>query len=153
MTNKEIARILKRIAGILELKGESPFKIQAYRKGASAVEQLNVEVSVLLKEQKLKDVSGIGDALVKKITEMVETGQLQFYKKLATDFPEPILLFMDIPGVGPKTAHKLFSELNVNTIEELENAITSGRLANISHLGAKTTENILHNIQVLKTGP
>lgn len=152
MTNKEIARILKRIAGILELKGESPFKIQAYRKGASAIEQLNVEAAVLLQEQKLGNVPSIGDALVKKIAEMVDTGQLQFYKKLTTDFPEPILLFMDIPGVGPKTAQRLFSELNINTIEELENAITSGKLDNMPHLGAKTAENILHNIQLLKTG-
>ncbi|MCX6013918.1 MAG: helix-hairpin-helix domain-containing protein [Chloroflexi bacterium] len=146
MTNKEIARIFKRIAGLLELKGENSFKIQAYRKGASAIEQLPVEAAILLKEQKLKDIPGIGDILLKKITEIVETGKLEFYEKLKANFAEPLLLFMDIPGVGPKTAQKLYNELNINTIDELENAITSGRIADMPHIGRKTAENILNNL-------
>ena len=88
MKNKEIAGVFQDIAVLLELKGESPFKIRAYQKVARSIEHLPVEVEQLVAEDKLKEVPGVGEAITKKITELVTTGKLGYYEKLKAEFPE-----------------------------------------------------------------
>jgi len=82
MKNAEVGKILEDIADLLETKGENPFKIRAYRKAARSIEQLPVEVEVLVKEERLKEIPGVGEAISKKITELVTTGRLEYYEKL-----------------------------------------------------------------------
>jgi DNA polymerase (family 10) len=88
MRNSEIAKVFQDIAVLLELKGENPFKIQAYQKVVRSVEQLPVEVEQLVTEGRLKEVPGAGEAITKKITELVTTGKLGYYEKLKSEFPE-----------------------------------------------------------------
>lgn len=88
MNNSEIAEIFQDIAVLLELKGENPFKIRAYQKVARSIKQLPVEAEQLVNENRLKEVPGAGEAITKKITELVNTGRLDYYEKLKAEFPE-----------------------------------------------------------------
>ncbi len=90
MNNKQIARVFEDIAGLLELKGENPFKIRAYQKVVRSIEHLPVELEQLVREDRLKEVPGVGEAINKKITELVTTGKLDYYEKLKAEFPEGI---------------------------------------------------------------
>ena len=88
MKNSEVARVFQDIAALLEVKGENIFKIRAYQKVARAVEHLPVEVEQLVAEDRLQEVPGVGEAITKKITELVTTGKLDYYEKLKAEFPE-----------------------------------------------------------------
>ncbi len=88
MTNTEIAKVLWDIAELLKLKKENIFKIRAYEKAARSIEELSVEVERLVAEDKLGEVPGVGEAITKKITELVKTGRLGFYERLKAEFPE-----------------------------------------------------------------
>ncbi len=150
MKNSEIAKVFQDIADLLELKQENQFKIRAYQKVVRAIEHLPVEVEQLVAEDKLKEVPGVGEAITKKITELVTTGHLGYYEKLKAEFPEGISTLLDVPGIGPKTAMLLSSELGVRSVDELEAAIVGGQVASLYRMGDKTAENILHQIQALR---
>ena len=150
MKNAEIARVFTDIADLLELKGENPFKIRAYQKAARSIEHMPVEVERLAREDRLGEVPGVGEAITKKVTELVDTGCLDYYEKLKADFPEGITTLLEIPGIGPKTANLLSSELGIRSAEELEAAIVGGQVARLYRMGDKTTENILHHIQAMR---
>ena len=151
MNNKEIAKVFEDIGGLLELKGENVFKIRAYQKVARTIEQLSVELDLLVKEGRLKEVPGVGEAIEKKITELLDTGKLEYYEKLKAEFPAGISTLLDVPGIGPKTAMLLTSDLGVETIEDLEKAILDGRVAKLPRMGEKTSENILKRIRDLRS--
>ena len=88
MNNSEVARVFQDIADLLELKRENPFKIRAYQKVARSIKHLPAEVEQLVAENRLKEVPGAGEAITKKITELVTTGKLDYYEKLKSEFPE-----------------------------------------------------------------
>ena len=150
MNNKEIARVFADIADLLELKGENPFKIRAYQKAVRSIEQLPVELEQLVAENRLKEVPGVGEAISKKIIELVTTGHLGYYEKLKAEFPDGISTLLGIPGVGPKIARLLTRELDIKSADELETAIVGGKVARLYRMGDKTAENILHQIQVMR---
>jgi DNA polymerase (family 10) len=150
MKNAAIAKVFQDIADLLELKEENQFKIRAYQRAARSIENLPTPVEQLWREKKLKEVPGIGEAIEKKITEILTTGRLGYYDKLRAEFPQGISLLMDIPGIGPKTALKLSQELKISTIDELEKAIWDGRVAGLFRMGEKSAENILRRIQALR---
>ena len=91
MKNAEIAAVFQDIARLLELKKENIFKIRAYRKAAQSIEELPVEAEQLAREDRLREIPGAGEAITKKITEMVNTGRLEFYEKLKTEFPAEVM--------------------------------------------------------------
>ncbi len=152
MKNSEIIKVFEDIADLLELKEENPFKIRAYRNVVQAIEHLPVELEQLVAEDRLKEVPGVGEAIAKKITELVTTGRLGLYERLRAEFPEGVSDLLDIPGVGPKTAILLINELGIKSIDELEAAIVSGKVASLPHIGDKTAENILRQIQAIQGG-
>ncbi len=88
MKNSEIAKVFQDIADLLELKGENPFKIRAYQKVASSIKELPIKVEQLVAEGRLGEVPGVGEAITKKITELITTGKLDYYEKLKSEFPE-----------------------------------------------------------------
>jgi DNA polymerase (family 10) len=88
MKNSEIARVFQDIANLLQAKGENQFKIRAYQKVVRSIEHLPVEVEQLVKEDRLKEVPGVGEAITRKITELVTTGRLGYYEQLKSEFPE-----------------------------------------------------------------
>ncbi len=150
MKNAAVAKVFQDIADLLELKEENAFKIRAYQKAARTIENLPVEVEQLMEQGKLREVPGIGEAIEKKISELVTTGRLGYYDKLRAEFPEGISLLMDIPGIGPKTALRLSKELGISTVDELEKAASNGKVAALYRLGEKTQANILRRIQAMR---
>lgn len=147
MQNADIAKIFERLANLLELKGESSFKTQAYRKAARVIKQLPADIERLSHEHKLKDIPGIGEAISKKITQLVTTGKMDLYEKVKAEFPQGIVDLMDVPGIGPKLAARLFSELHITNEEELKHAIEDGRVASLRRVGEKMAQNILRSIE------
>lgn len=150
MKNATIARIFQEIADFLELQAENPFKIRAYQKAARTIENLPVELEQVMKEGKLREIPGIGEAIAKKISELITTGRLGYYEELRTKFPVGIITLMEIPGIGPKTAMRLSQDLGISTIDGLEKAIADGQVASLYRLGDKVAQNILRHIQRLR---
>ncbi|MGZ3578366.1 MAG: DNA polymerase/3'-5' exonuclease PolX [Syntrophales bacterium] len=151
MKNSEIARVFHDMADLLELKGENVFKIRAYRRAAQVIEHLPKEMAVMLEQgEEFQKIPGVGEAIAKKSTELIETGKLGAYESLKHEFPEGITRLLEIPGIGPRTAHRLSSELKITSAEQLEEAIKAGKVADLFRMGDKTAQNILHKIEVMR---
>src|SRR3990172_1326567 len=151
MKNTAIARVFYDIADLLELKGENAFKVRAYQKAARAIELWPRELETMVQEgEDLGQIPGVGEAIARKITDLVATGHVELYDKLLQEFPEGIVKMLDIPGIGPKTAMRLSSELGIKSVDELERAINDGSVAALPRMGEKTAENILSQIQALR---
>ena len=150
MNNAAIAQVFRDMADLLELKEDNPFKIRAYQKAARTIETLPEELDQVMKEGRLREIPGIGEAISQKITDLLTTGRLEAYEKLRSEFPAGIVDLMTIPGVGPKTALRLSKELGISNVDELEKAIQEGKVASLERLGGKTADNILRHIQTLR---
>jgi DNA polymerase (family 10) len=151
MKNSEIARVFHDMADLLELKGENIFKIRAYRRAAQVIEHLPKEMAVMLEQgEDFQQIPGVGEAIAKKSTELIKTGKLEAYESLKAEFPEGITRLLEIPGIGPKTAHLLSLELKITSAEQLEEAINEGKVAHLFRMGDKTAQNLLHKIQAMR---
>ncbi len=150
MKNKEVAEIFRRVAALLEIKGDNPYRIRAYQRAAQNIEALTVDVEELAAKGKLERIPGIGKDLAQKIKEILETGTLQKYEELKREIPPELLKFLEIPGFGPKKAKIVYEKLGIKTIEELERACLEHRLSRLPGFGPKTEENILKGIKLLK---
>ncbi len=148
MTKIEIAAVLTEIGTLLELKGENPFKIRAYQTGARAVESLEEsDLSRRIADGTLQEVKGIGEALAQKITELEQTGQLEFYEKLKASIPPGLVEMLQIPGVGPKKVKTLHDKLGIDSIAALQQACEAGKVAALEGFGEKTQEKIMEGIR------
>ena len=150
MKNKEVAEIFRKVAALLEIKGDNPYRIRAYQRAAQNIEALTVDVEELAAKGKLERIPGIGKDLAQKIKEILETGTLQKYEELKREIPPELLKFLEIPGFGPKKAKIVYETLGIKTIEELERACLEHRLARLPGFGPKTEQNILKGIKLLK---
>jgi DNA polymerase (family X) len=150
MKNEEIVNILEDIADLLELKGENVFKARAYQKAARSIEFLSEDIEKLVAENRLRDIPGVGEAISKKLTELIITGHMEYFDKLRAEFPEGIGTLLEVPGIGPRTAVLIARELHVTTLDELENAIEDGRVAGLPRMGDKTAQNILRQIKAYR---
>ena len=150
MNNAAIAQVFQDMADLLDLNEDNPFKIRAYQKAARTIESLPVELEQVDKEGRLREIPGVGEAISKKITELLATGKLEAYEKLRAEFPDGIIDLMTVPGVGPKTALRLSKELGISNVDELEKAILEGKVASLYRLGEKTADNILRHIQRMR---
>ncbi len=150
MDNLEIARIFSEIGDILEIKGENPFKVRAYRRVTQILESLPQDISQLYEKGKLSELPGVGASIAEKIKELLETGKLTYYENLKKEIPAGLLQMLKIPGMGPKTVSLLYHKVGIDTVEKLEKAAREGKLRSLPGLGAKTEENIIKGIQLLK---
>lgn len=150
MDKKEVSKILEEIGILLEIQGENPFKTRAYFNGAKVVEQLEEDIGVLVEEDRLHGIKGIGKALQEKITELVNTGKLKYYDDLRAKTPEGIFEILKIPGLGPKKVKALYDELDITTVGELEYACLENRLIDLKGFGEKTQNKILEGIDHIK---
>ncbi|MCH7620893.1 MAG: DNA polymerase III, partial [Chloroflexi bacterium] len=150
VTNEEIAAIFEDMATLLEMKGDSIFKIRAYQRAARTIGELSFTLEQGVKDQvDLKKIPGIGKAISDKIQEYCQSGGIGAYDRLVAELPDGVLTMMSIPGVGPKTALLIARELGVSTIEGVEKEIHAGKLAALPGLGSKTAETILRHIRVM----
>src|SRR5436190_8049151 len=146
MDKERVAEVLIEIGVLLELKGENPFKTRAYSNAARTLEQLAEPLEKVISENRLGEIKGIGDALQKKITELVTTGKLPYYEDLKASLPPGLLAILEIPGVGPKKIKALYDELGIDSVEKLEAACNDGRVAKLKGFGEKTAKNICESI-------
>jgi DNA polymerase (family X) len=147
VTKDQVAEILEDIAMMLELKGENPFKIRAYRNAARAIETFTGNLRRTAEEDKFADIEGIGDAIAEKIRELVTSGALEYHATLKAEFPPGIFDMFDIQGMGPKKVHAVWKELSITTVAELEKGCRDGRVAGLKGFGEKTAANILKGIE------
>lgn len=150
MDNDAVAEVLNEIGVLLEVKGENPFKTRAYANAARTIEGLNDPLELIIEEDRLKDIKGIGKALQEKVTTLVTTGELRYYEDLKASVPEGLIAMLDIPGMGPKKVKAVYEELGVETIDDLEKACADGQVAALSGFGKKTAEKIVEGINFRK---
>ena len=146
MDKDQVVEVLNEIAVLLELKGENPFKSRAYINGARALEALDEPLAKVVAENRLGEIKGIGEALQKKITELVTTGKLGYYDELKASTPPGLVAMLEIPGIGPKKIKAVHDELGIETVEQLEQACRDGRIAKLKGFGEKTAANICDGI-------
>lgn len=149
MKNQEIARIFNEIADILEIKGDNPFRIRAYRRAAQNIEGFPMDVAEASEEELLK-IPGIGQDLAGKIIEYVKTGHLKAYEEFKKEVPSEIVELLSIPGLGPKTAKLLFDRLKIKGVDDLERLAKEGKLKGLPGVQAKAEENILKGIEMVR---
>ena len=150
MKNQFVAEILYKIADLLDLKGEIFFKTRAYRTAAQTIEALDEDIQAISNEDRLQSIPGVGEALAKKIKELVDTGRLEYFEKLKKEIPEGLLALLDIPGLGPKKVSALYKNFSISTIKELRKACIDGKLRDLDGFGEITEMNILRGIQLLE---
>ncbi len=149
MKNQEIAHIFNSIADILEIRGENPFRIRAYRRAAQNMEGLAEDVTGI-HEAELKTIPGIGQDLADKIQEYIKTGRLVFYEKLKKEVPPGLVEMLHVPGLGPKTVKMLFEKIKIRAIDDLERLAKKGGLQGLPGIQKKTEGNILKGIAMIK---
>ena len=126
--NDEVADQLELLADLSELEGEESFRVLAYRRAATRIRETGGPVAQLALEGKAKSLSGIGKTIEEKIVEVVETGEMDALTKRKALVPEEVVKFMRLPGLGPKTARRIWKELGVTTLAELKEAAEQQRL-------------------------
>jgi len=144
MTNADAARILARIATMLEIDGANPFRVRAYREGARVVESQGEPVATLAAEEgALEALPGIGKDLAGKIRDIVRTGTTQVYEDMKTRIPVEVVAFTELQGLGPKRVKTLFEQLGIRDRDQLAEAARAGRLRELPGFGEKVEQNVL----------
>ncbi len=147
-TNEEIAQLFENLGAMLEMQGDSVFKIRAYQRAARAIAELSLPLAQAVNDgQKLTGIPGIGKAISDKIYELVTTGKVQTYERTRSELPEGALDLLAIAGIGPKTAMLIGAELGISTVEGVEQAAQDGRLASLPRMGQKAADGILRHIR------
>lgn len=143
MQNPDIARLFDEVADLLEISGQNPFRIRAYRNAARVVRDyprpLTDEVR---RDADLTEIPGIGQDLAEKIQEIVTTGTLALHRQLAAKLPAGLLDLLRIPGLGPKRVKLLYSKLKVKSAADLEKALDAGKVKKLAGFGPKMEQNI-----------
>ncbi len=147
LSNKEVAGILKEIAVLMELNGENIYKIRAYQNAARNLTSLQEELALLIEEDRLEEVKGIGKGIASTIKEIHAKGFSPLLEELKSNTPEGLLELIKIPGLGPATAHLLHRELGINNPADLKKALVEGRVGKIKGFGPKREERLLAGLQ------
>jgi DNA polymerase (family 10) len=150
MDNRRVADILYDIADLLEIKGEIIYKSVAYRRAADNIINLGRDINDVWREGELREIPGVGEALAKKLNELLRTGHLEYYEKLKEEIPPGVVDMLAIPDVGPKTARLLYERLGLASVADVERAAQEGRLKDLPGLGVKSEANILAGIEALR---
>jgi DNA polymerase (family X) len=144
--NAEVADSFALLADLLELEGAESFRVLAYRRAAQRIRETPGSVAQLALEGRAKELAGVGKTIEEKIVQIVEQGDIEALAKRRKTIPEGVVQFMRLPGLGPKTAARIWRELGVTTIEELKEAAEQQRLRVLTGLGAKTEERVLKSL-------
>jgi len=150
-TNDQIAELFENMGSLLEMKGDTIFKIRAYQRAARIIEQLSSPLAQAVENgEDLTKIPGVGKAISEKIAEFIGTGQVAAYQRLLEELPTGVLDLKDIPGIGPKTAVAIGVELGISTVEAVAEAAADGRLAGLPRMGQKAADRILRHIEAFQ---
>jgi DNA polymerase (family 10) len=147
MTREEISSLFEEIALLLEMKGENPFKVRAYRSGAETVRSYPDDILQMARDNQLSGIKGLGEALRDKLHELATTGRLEYYEKLRAEFPATLFELFELQGLGAKKIMLLHRELGISSIAELKQSCLDGRIAGQPGFGEKSQHNILESIE------
>jgi DNA polymerase (family X) len=149
VTNAEIAAALEELGILYELDGAVKYRVLAYTTAAKAIRESPVSVAELSAQGRATEIPGVGKTLAEKIEALLETGEIPAAVKLKAKFPPTLIEVTRVPGVGPKTARRLFEELEISSMEDLKEAAEAERVRHVKGLGAKAEENILGALERL----
>jgi DNA polymerase (family 10) len=152
VTNAEIANALDELGVLYELDGAVKYRVLAYSAAATAIRESPVSVADLAAEGRATEIPGVGKTLAEKIDALIATGEIPAAAKLKAKFPPTLIEVTRVPGLGAKTARRLYDELEVATIEDLRAAAESERIRDLKGLGPRAEENILENLERLGAG-
>jgi DNA polymerase (family X) len=141
--NADVADQFDLLADLLELEGAESFRVLAYRRAATRMRETSGSIAQLALDGRAKELQGIGKTIEEKIVQIVEQGEIEALAKRKTTIPPEVVLFMRLPGLGPKTAARIWKELGITTLAELKTAAEAERLRSLAGLGAKSEEKIL----------
>ncbi len=141
--NRQVAEALELLADLSEILGEDGFRVQAYRRAAARVLDTAASVTELALAGKAKELPGIGKTTEQKIVELAETGKIEALEKRRADVPEGVTAFLRLPGIGAKTAARLWREVGVTTLEELQEAASARRVRGHAGIGPRGEEKLL----------
>jgi DNA polymerase (family 10) len=151
--NDELARIFYEIGDMLEIQGEVPFKIGAYRRAAENIANSPLDIARAYREGKPPRLAGVGPAIDQKLAELSDTGRLRYYERLRKDVPPSVVTLLQVPGLGPRTAGELWRQAGIGSLEQLEDAAQNGRLRELKGMSAKTEERLLDGLKSFRKRP
>ncbi len=151
--NDELARIFYEIGDMLEIGGEMPFKVGAYRRAAESIAHSPVDVAQAYRDGRPPRLPGVGKAIDEKLAELADTGRLRFYERLRRDVPPTVVQLLSVPGLGPRTAGELWRQAGISNIDELEAAARAGRLRKLKGMTARTEAKLLDGVRTMRARP
>src|SRR5918997_7069487 len=145
MDNDAIARRFHRLAGLMEVRGDDPFRLRSYRNAAEAIEVWPTSLKEIAEQEGvagLQEIPGVGKAIAGKVVDLLAKGSFDAWDRLTAETPETVLDLLEIPGIGPKTAALLHQRFKVSSLADLKTFVASGGLAMVDGIGAKTAAKI-----------
>ncbi|MEO8435061.1 MAG: helix-hairpin-helix domain-containing protein [Pyrinomonadaceae bacterium] len=150
MNNEEIAERFYRMAALMEVRGDDPFRLRSYRNAAEALETWPTplkSIAVAEGAEGLQTIPGVGKAIAGKIVELVEKGTFDAWERMIKETPESVLELLTVPGIGPKTAALLHLRFKVSSLRELKKFAAGGGLEMVDGIGEKTAERIKESLE------
>jgi len=145
MDNEAIARRFHRVAALMDIRGDDPFRLRSYRNAAEAIEVWSTPLKEIAEKDGvtgLQTIPGVGKAIAGKVIELLEKGTFDAWERITAETPETVLDLMEIPGIGPKTAALLHQKFKVSSLDDLKKFVAGGGLEMVDGIGAKTAEKI-----------
>ena len=149
MDNQAIARRFYRLAALMDIRGDDPFRLRSYRNAAEAIETWPKPMQKIAGEEGiagLQAIPGVGKAIAGKIIELLDRGTFDAWERIIAETPESVLDLLDIPGIGPKTAALLHQKFKVSSLEALRKFVAGGGLEQVDGIGQKTAERIKESL-------
>jgi DNA polymerase (family 10) len=145
MNNQTIARRFYRLAALMEVRGDDPFRWRSYRNAAEAIEVWPTPLKEIAEKEGvtgLQEIPGVGKAIAGKVIDLLSKGTFDAWERLTAETPETVLDLLESPGIGPKTAALLHQRFKVSTLDEMKAFVASGGLDMVDGIGPKTAEKI-----------
>ena len=145
MDNEAIARRFLRLAALMEIRGDDPFRWRSYRNASEAIEVWPTPLKEIAEKEGvagLQEIPGVGKAIAGKVIDLLNRGTFDAWERLTAETPETLLDLTDLPGIGPKTAALLYQRYKISSLPELKTFATSGGLETVEGIGQKTAEKI-----------
>lgn len=150
MDNESIARRFYRLAALMDIRGDDPFRLRSYRNASEAIETWPTPLQKIAAEEGiagLQAIPGVGKAIAGKISELLDHGTFDAWERIIAETPETVLDLLDIPGIGPKTVAMLHQKFKVSSRDELKKFVADGGLELVDGIGPKTAERIKESLR------
>lgn len=150
LTNAQIAATFRLLADLLAIRGESVYKVTAYRRAAESIAQTSEPIAAIRQRGRLTDIPGVGKEIARKLTDLLDTGTFRLLEDVETEFPPGVATLLTVPEIGPKRARLLYQQLGIESLDALRGAIIQGRLARVPGLGPREVARIAAGLESLQ---